>query len=374
MKPKYIGAQKDPGPSVKPHYTAMIGYKAGMTQVVRQVDRVGQKKLYGKEICEAVTYIETPPCVTVGLRGYVETPKGLKCLHTIFAQHLSEPFLRRQYKNWYMASKKAFSNYKKLYESAETKSVIDKQIEAIKTTCSVIKAIVHTQPSKIKAIDMKKAHVYEVVVNGGTIAEKVDFVLSNFEKEYLIDTICKPNEVVDLVGVTTGKGWQGVVKRFGVKRLQHKTRRGCRKVACIGSWNPSRVSTTVPRCGQMGFHHRTTKNVKVYSILNGSDEKSGSTHFDKTVKNLNPMGGGFKQYGLIRNECLMVKGSVNGPSKRPILIKLPCNGVKKAKLVEPVILKFIDTSSRTGNSRFQTSVEKSAVIGALKKDLMIEAN
>jgi len=372
LKPKYLGSQKDAGVSAKPHFTAMIGYKAGMTQVVRQVDRPTLKKLHNKEIVEPVTYIETPSAITVGVRGYVETPNGLKCLHTVFSQHLNEEFKRRQYKNWYMATKKAFSHYCKLYENAETKAVIDNKIEAIKTSCQVIKAIVHTQPSKIKALDMKKAHIYEVVINGGSVAEKVNFVLNQFEKEHSIKEVCNTNEMVDLVGVTTGKGHQGVVKRFGVKRLQHKTRRGARKVACIGSWTPARVSDTIARHGQMGYHHRTIKNVKIYAVKNGAEKNSGSTDFDKTVKTINPIGG-FKHYGEIKNECLMLKGSVQGTARRPILIKRPCTSVNPGKLKEKIELKFIDTSSRAGHGRFQTSVEKRAVMGPLKKDMMIEA-
>ena len=107
-----------------------------------------------------------------------------------------------------MATKKAFFHYSKLYESEETKKVLDHKIEEIKQSCSVIKAIVHTQPSKIGALDMKKAHVYEVQINGGTIADKVQFVLSNFEKEHTMADIGQKNEMVDLVGVTIGHGWQ----------------------------------------------------------------------------------------------------------------------------------------------------------------------
>ena len=49
---------------------------------------------------EAVTIIETPPLVVVGVVGYVETPRGLRALKTVFAQHLSEECRRRFYKNW----------------------------------------------------------------------------------------------------------------------------------------------------------------------------------------------------------------------------------------------------------------------------------
>ena len=53
------------------------------------------------EIVEAVTIVETPPIMCVGVVGYVETPRGLRALKTIFAQHLSDECKRRFYQNWY---------------------------------------------------------------------------------------------------------------------------------------------------------------------------------------------------------------------------------------------------------------------------------
>jgi ribosomal protein L3 len=45
-----------------------------------------------------VTIIETPPMVVVGLVGYVETPRGLRTLTTVWAEHLSQEMMRRFYK------------------------------------------------------------------------------------------------------------------------------------------------------------------------------------------------------------------------------------------------------------------------------------
>jgi large subunit ribosomal protein L3e len=53
-----------------------------------------------KEVVEAVTIIETPPMVVVGIVGYADTPKGLRTFKTIWAEHLSEECRRRFYKNW----------------------------------------------------------------------------------------------------------------------------------------------------------------------------------------------------------------------------------------------------------------------------------
>ena len=68
------------------HLTAFMGYKAGMSHIVRDVDKPGSKQ-HKKETVEAVTIIETPPMVVVGLVGYVKTPRGLRSLTTVWAKH-----------------------------------------------------------------------------------------------------------------------------------------------------------------------------------------------------------------------------------------------------------------------------------------------
>ena len=53
-----------------------------MTHIVRDMDKPGSK-LHKKEVVEAVTILETPPMVVVGLVGYVETPRGMSQLNSI---------------------------------------------------------------------------------------------------------------------------------------------------------------------------------------------------------------------------------------------------------------------------------------------------
>ena len=91
----------------KPHLTAFMGFKAGMTHIVREANRPGSK-VNKKEIVEAVTIIETPPMVCVGVVGYIETPRGLRALKTVWAQHLGEECKRRFYKNWYVIGLQRF--------------------------------------------------------------------------------------------------------------------------------------------------------------------------------------------------------------------------------------------------------------------------
>lgn len=107
-------------PSKLPGLTAFVAYKSGMTHIVREVDKPGSK-LHKKETCEAVTIIEAPPMVVVGVVAYVKTPRGLRSLNTVWAQHLSEEVKRRFYKNWSKSKKKAFVKYSKKYETEEGK-------------------------------------------------------------------------------------------------------------------------------------------------------------------------------------------------------------------------------------------------------------
>jgi large subunit ribosomal protein L3e len=62
--------------------------------------------MHKREVVEAVTVIETPPMMVVGVVGYVETPRGLRSLTTVWAEHLSDELKRRFYKNWYRSKKK----------------------------------------------------------------------------------------------------------------------------------------------------------------------------------------------------------------------------------------------------------------------------
>lgn len=102
-------------------------------------------ELHKKETCEAVTIIETPPMVVVGVVGYIKTPRGLRSLHTVWAQHLSEEMRRRYYKNWCKSKKKAFTKYSRKFESEDGKKEIQVQLEKMKKHCTVIRVLAHTQ-------------------------------------------------------------------------------------------------------------------------------------------------------------------------------------------------------------------------------------
>jgi large subunit ribosomal protein L3e len=338
-----------------------------MTHITREVTKPGSKA-HKKEVCEAVTIIEAPPMVVVGMVGYIETPRGLRSIATVWAQHLSEECRRRFYKNWHKSkSKRAFAKYEAKYTEADG-AAIQAECDKIAKHCVIVRALAHTQIKKI-GLRQKKAHIMEIQVNGGTSSDKVAFIRDHFEKPVSIDTVFETNEMIDTQGITKGKGFEGVVTRWGVTRLPRKTHKGLRKVACIGSWHPSRVSYSVPRAGQNGYHHRTEINKKIYRVgkPTAEDPNNAVTESDLTSKSITPLGG-FPHYGVVNHAFLMVKGCVVGPKKRVVTVRKTLVPQTSRTALEEIQLKFIDTSSKFGHGRFQTKEEKDTFFGITTAD------
>jgi large subunit ribosomal protein L3e len=349
------------------HLTAFIGYKAGMTHVLRELNR-RHSRADKKEIVEPVTILECPPMVGIGFVGYQKTIRGLRAVGTVWAKNLGEEFIRRNYKNFANSKKRAFQAKDRTDEER-----VNKIESRIADNATVVRLIAHTQMTKkLRNLRQKKAHVMEIQINGGDTSAKIEFCKKLLEQEIPLTDVFNTNDMVDTIAVTKGRGTEGVVTRWGVTRLPRKTHRGLRKVACIGSWHPARVSYTVARVGQDGFHHRTEKNKKIYLVGKG-ETSSPEGHFaartavDMTDKHITPMGG-FVRYGHVKHDFMMLKGSCPGPVKRPITLRkclvTPTNSVAK----EDVVLKWIDTSSNFGHGRFQTKAERLGYTGPLKRD------
>ncbi|KAH8921295.1 hypothetical protein BT69DRAFT_1345878 [Atractiella rhizophila] len=345
----------------KVHLTAMLGYKAGMTHIVRDLERPGSK-MHKREIVEAVTIIETPPMVVVGVVGYIETPRGLRSLTTVWAEHLSDEVKRRFYKSWYRSKKKAFTKYSAKYASSS--SPIQRELARITKYCTVVRLLAHTQISKT-GLSQKKAHLMEIQINGGSVEEKVNYAKDLFEKTIDVKSIFEEDENIDVIGVTKGRGFEGVTHRWGTKKLPRKTHKGLRKIACIGAWHPSKVMFSVARAGQNGYHHRTEQNKKIYRLGSGEDESNASTEFDQTKKTITPMGG-FVRYGIVKNDFVIIKGSCPGVKKRVVTLRKTLKAATTRKDLEKIQLKWIDTSSKFGHGRWQTSAEKAQFLGQLK--------
>jgi len=352
-----------------PHLTAFIGYKAGMTHVLRELNRIGSKS-HKKEIVEPVTILETPPMIAVGFVGYQQTLRGLKAIGTVWATKMSDEFRRRYYKNWKASKKMAFEKSK--HKTDEERGTIIKRIQ---DHADIVRLICHTQIGLLN-LRQKKSHVMEIQVNGGNVGSKVLFCIEKLENPIEVTEVFNTNDMLDTIAVTKGRGTEGVITRWGVTRLPRKSHRGLRKVACIGAWHPARVSYSVARVGQHGFHHRTEKNKKVYLVGKGrknlgEGEFNAKTQFDMTDKNITPMGG-FVRYGEVNEDFIMIKGSSPGLVKRPITLRRSLIAPISSLANEKITLKWIDTSSKMGHGRFQTKEERRAYTGDLKRDLKIE--
>jgi large subunit ribosomal protein L3e len=112
---------------------------------------------------------------------------------------------------------------------------------------------------------------------------------------------------------------------------------------------------------------------QIYRIAAGVNEVEGkptnynaSTEADATEKTITPMGG-FPHYGQVKQDFVMVKGSTVGVRKRVLTLRKSIFAQTDRRALEPVSLKFIDTSSKFGHGRFQTPAEKLAFMGKLKK-------
>jgi len=287
------------------------GYKAGMTHVVMVDDRKNSPT-YGEEIVVPVTVIETPPMKVMGIRVYRQTPYGLQIAGEVWANNLDQQLSRRL-------------NLPKRSKDAESLREIENVAE--------VRVITYTQPYLITGVPKKVPDVMEQKI-GGDPDKALDYAIEKLGKEVRVGEVFVEGAFIDVLGITKGKGFQGPVKRWGVITLDAKHARSSkhRRVGTLGPWNPHRVRWTVPQAGQMGFHQRTEYNKRILKIgENGSE--------------ITPEGG-FPHYGVVRNEFVLVSGSVPGSVKRLIRIR---DAIRPpAQTYEGVNLLYVSTSSKQG--------------------------
>ncbi len=149
----------------------------------------------------------------------------------------------------------------------------------------------------------KTPDMTELAIGG---ASKLDFVKSLIGKEITVKDVMK-FPLVDVRGLTKGKGFEGAVPRFGITLKSHKSEKGVRRPGSLAPWHPARVTFRTPQAGQLGMFTRTHYNLKVITLGTLAE------------KNINP-GTGFKHYGKVNSSYLIVKGSVQGPPKRQVLV------------------------------------------------------
>ncbi len=293
------------------------GYKVGMTHVT-MTDNRKNSPTEGMEISTPVTILEVPPVVVMGIRAYKKTTHGLKTMMDVMASDLSEDLWRKI----------------PLPEKYDTDSNLNKLKENIKNIDD-IRVLIYTNP-KLTSVPKKKPEIIECGVGGTTVEEKLEYASGIIGKEINAADVFSDGEHVDSIAITKGKGFQGPVKRWGIRIQYGKAARSSkgRHVGSLGPWSPERTMWTVPQAGQMGYHKRTEYNKKILKIGDASE-----------VDAVNP-DGGFVKYGLVKNNYIMVKGSLPGPSKRLVILRKAMRSHRKNN--DAPAISFISTASKQG--------------------------
>ncbi len=287
---------------------AFPAYKVGMTHVIVIDNRKGITK--GEEVAWPVTILETPPVFVWGVRFYGKGYLGReRVIKDVFSSELPK-FIERKIQ--------------------KPKKELNKNIPE---NFDDVRLIVVTQPY-LTNLPKKKPEIMELPIGGENTEEKLKYAESLLGKELKIDEVFKEGQLVDTIGVTKGKGFQGVVKRYGVKRLPHKTEKKRRAIGNHGPETPWRIlPLVIPMPGQMGYHRRTELNKWLLKIGNKGEEINRK--------------GGWIRYGIVKNQWVMLKGSVQGPSKRLIMLR---EAIRPNPSIpsEPPQIKYIHLGSQQG--------------------------
>ena len=297
-----------------PALLGFMGYKAGMTHVFMVEDKPGSPNL-GKEIIHPATVVDVPPVTICAIRAYVKNQYGLQTFTEAWMKDPPKDFDRA------VVLPEHFNTEQGLWKMDES---LDKIVE--------FRLLAATQP-RLAGTPKKKPNIMEIKVDGGSFREQFEYAKSLLGKTVSITDVFKEGQFVDVVSISKGKGWQGPVKRWGIKILPRKSRKTKRGVAALGPWKPPRVLYTVPRAGQMGYHQRTEYNKRILKI--GVD---GSKVSPK---------GGFLRYGPVRGTYVIFNGSLPGPAKRLVRLRYPARPPKKLSEAPPKIT-YISLESPQG--------------------------
>jgi len=287
-----------------------LGYKAGMTHVIGK-DSHEKGATFGQDINIPVTILETPALKVFGIRAYGKAEKGygVAALADVFAEKADKELLRKMHNFKKKSEKKAKKpdakdNKKPETKGGEKKAKTVSDLDGLKEKLVSVSLLAHSQP-QLCGFGKKTPDVFELSLSGDT-EQQLGYAKEILGKEVKASDIFKELEFIDVKAVTKGKGTQGPVKRFGIRMHRPKAKKR-RVVGSIGPWNPSTIMHTVPRPGQMGYHNRTECNKKILMIGSNGDE-------------INPKAG-FKGYGNVKSEFVVVAGSIPGPAKRAIALR-----------------------------------------------------
>jgi large subunit ribosomal protein L3 len=289
-----------------------------MTHVV-MVDDHKNSPTEGKEIMVPVTVIEVPSMKVAAIRVYSKDTYGKHALAEVWSDELDTILGRR-------------ITLPKNYDGAEARRKITDAAAA--GTVAEIYAISYTQPATLTGVPKKVPDLMEIKVGGADIAKQLDFALGLLGKEVTLNNVVQTGSYADITAITTGKGTQGAVKRWGIALRKRKHAVGGKKrhLGTLGPWNPHHVRWEVPQIGQLGYQQRTEFNKRILK-------------FSENASEIMPAGG-FLHYGVIRNPYVLIKGSIPGPVKRLIRIR-PAMRLGEHVVRTPAI-QFVSVQSKQG--------------------------
>jgi large subunit ribosomal protein L3 len=292
--------------SDKPKVLGFAGYKSAMLHAI-VTDNRKTSLTSGLDVSVPVTVLDCPPLKVIGIRAYENTVNGFRVFTEAIAKELPKE-LNRKIK---LAD----------FKTEEKLAVIEKNLIKI----SKIRLIVATQP-KLSGIEKKTPEIFELEIGGKGMKEILDFAKTLIGKEVKAGDVAKEGELVDVMAITKGKGTQGPVKRWGIKIQNRKAGTKRRHVGSLGQERPGKVRWTVAQAGQLGFSKRTELNKRILKI--------GEKGEEITPKQ------GFTRYGVIKDNYMLVEGSVPGGHKRLVLIRSPIRP-QKLKFYLPEIKEIV---------------------------------
>jgi len=294
------------------------GWKAGMTHILSR-DLNPTSPSAGQEVRVPVTVVECPKMRILGVRGYEMTPYGKRAIGEAWsdAGQIADAF------------PELFKRLPKRKEH-DAESHFENLTNA--DLCEV-RLIVATQPSTVTGIPTKVPDVMEMGLDGGNFLEQLQFAKEKFGEEYSFTDSFQEGGLTDIVAVTKGYGWQGVIKRFGGKLLSHKNSKKRRQHGNMGAFGDGYVRKSIRQGGQTGYHQRTEYNKRILRVANPEEHS------------ITPSGG-FLHYGEVKSDYILVHGSVPGPAKRLIRFRDATRG--SDKVLPDYEITYVSTASKQG--------------------------
>ncbi len=295
-----------PGSKGAARLSNIIAYKAGMLNVMILDDTESPSKQ--QEVSKACTILELPEMELYGIRFYRKNK--MTGYREVGAELYSKALLQKA------GIKETKNDETKLQE-------FKSGIGAYSDVTALIVA-----NTKSTSSEQNHRERFESAIDAPDIASKLEFASANLGKEVKAELAFKTGEHVDVTSITKGKGWQGVIKRYGVARLSHKATQKVRHVGTLGSFGIKKVMYSVPQAGQMGFNYRTEKNKRILQM--GGREKSRDVNKHSV----------FPNYGVIKGPYIIIEGSVPGTAKRLVRVRESPQQINAKPIKEPKIISI----------------------------------